>query len=125
MLNGKRKYLRFAFLVFSMMIFTSFQSHASVVDLNLNLKRSLLYPLIIILLTNSVDISQLEELMQQFVATGPRVTDSMALRTVAVVMAKLSQDDTYMRSLEKLELMFPLIQLLLDFMGVRDVTPGE
>ena len=64
------------------------------------------------------DNSKLEELIEQFVATGSRVVDDLALRSLSITVARLAQDYAYMSSIEKLNLMNPIIELLLSLMTV-------
>ena len=62
--------------------------------------------------------SKIEELIVKFVAAGSRLIDDLALRSLSITVAKLAQDYTYMTSIEKLNLMNPIIELLLSLMSV-------
>lgn len=59
------------------------------------------------------DAEQIKSLLITFVEAGPRITDPAAVQALALAIGKLSQEESYMQSLEKLKLFDPLFDLLL------------
>ena len=59
------------------------------------------------------DAEQIKALLVKFVEAGPRITDPAAVQALALAIGKLSQEESYMHSLEILKLFDPLVELLL------------
>lgn len=74
---------------------------------------AMLFNFILFILLSSDDEDRIEMLLENFVAQGPTITDPGASQALALALAKLSQEPTYMTVMGKLNLFSSVLELLI------------
>lgn len=70
---------------------------------------------------NDIPSSVIDKLVTSFIEVGPVVAEPTAKQALALSIAKLSQEDSYMDILARLDLLYPVINLLVSLLKTKNV----